>query len=316
MIETTGDLRLVRLTHKDTCHDVQYRIPRRIIQTGKYDQSLRSRAVMSNVKLLNPDYEYLFFTDAQVKEFIEREFPDYRSVFESFRFAIQRYDFFRYLAVYRYGGFYLDLDVLLASGLSGLLQHGCVFSFEMLNVNAFMRSQLGMDWQVGNYAFGAAPRHPFIEAIIKNCVRGQKNPDWIKPMMRPSPPLMKDEYFVVNSTGPGLVSRTLAENPEMAQMVTMLFPDDVCDRRNWWHFGNYGIHIMDGSWRPSKSRIRRKLANYALGWMQRRCVKESLKLGKSRTHPGNQLEAVESTHDSASLESPRRGQAQGDDCRR
>ena len=72
---------------------------------------------MSSVRLLNPDYEYLFFDDGRVEEFIAQEFPQYRAVFESFEVPIQRYDFFRYLAVYHYGGFYLDLDVLLGSGL-------------------------------------------------------------------------------------------------------------------------------------------------------------------------------------------------------
>ena len=110
---------------------MSYRIPKRIIQTGKRpEQSLPIRAFMSSVRLLNPDYEYLFFDDGRVEEFIAQEFPQYRAVFESFEAPIQRYDFFRYLAVYHFGGFYLDLDVLLGSGLSTLLERGCVFPFE------------------------------------------------------------------------------------------------------------------------------------------------------------------------------------------
>jgi inositol phosphorylceramide mannosyltransferase catalytic subunit len=77
--------------------------------------------MMANLRLLNPDYECLFFDDQQVQAFLDREFPQYRRVFDSFPVPIQRYDFFRYLAVYRHGGFYFDLDVLLASGLSDLL---------------------------------------------------------------------------------------------------------------------------------------------------------------------------------------------------
>src|ERR1700694_2583540 len=146
---------------------MQYEIPKRIIQTGKHaHQPLRTRAMTANLKLMNPDFEYLFFDDQQVRVFFEREFPQYRGVFDSFKFPIQRYDFFRYLAVYRYGGFYFDLDVLLASGLSGLLGHGCVFPFEALTVSRYLRDHLGMDWQIGNYAFGAAPGHVFVEAII------------------------------------------------------------------------------------------------------------------------------------------------------
>ena len=96
-------------------------IPKRIIQTAKNcDLPLRDRAAVSNLKLLNPEFEYLFFDDAKVRTFVEREFPEYRVVFDSFVFPIQRYDFFRYLAVFRYGGFYFDLDVFFASPLSSL----------------------------------------------------------------------------------------------------------------------------------------------------------------------------------------------------
>ena len=265
---------------------MQAPIPERIIQTGKeVHQPLRNRAVMSNIRLLNPAYEYLFFDNAQVEDFIRQEFPHYRATFDSFQYPIQRYDFFRYLAVYRYGGFYFDLDLLLATNISALLEHGCVFPFEALTVSHFMRDNLGMDWLIGNYAFGAAAGHLFLEAIIENCVKGQRDPDWVKPMMRGSPPFLKDEFYILNSTGPGLISRTLAENRELAKTVTVLFPDDVCEVRNWNRFGEWGIHLMESSWRPSRSFVRRKFTSYCWRWIQYRRVKQSLRLGKSRCHP-------------------------------
>jgi len=265
---------------------VSDRIPKRIIQTGKsLDLPLLSRAVMANMRLVHPDYEYLFFDDAQVEEFVQREFPQYHSLFHSFPYPIEKFDFFRYLVVYRLGGFYFDLDVLLASNLSPLLESGCVFSFEALTVSQFMRKNLGMDWQIGNYAFGAAPGHPFLEAVIKNCVRAQQDPDWVKPMMRGSPPLIGDEFVVMNSTGPGLLSRTLAESGDLARTVTVLFPDDVCDIRSWNRFGDYGVHLKDSSWRSKRSFISYKFTNYAWAWIERRNIKRSRRLGKSRCHP-------------------------------
>jgi hypothetical protein len=265
---------------------MQHQIPKRIIQIGKdVNQPLRNRAAMTGIKLLHPDYEYSFFDNAQQREFVEREFPHFLAVFDSFRFVIQRCDFFRYLSVYRYGGFYFDTDVLLASTLSELLDHDCVFPFEALTLSRFMRDNLGMDWQIGNYAFGAVPGHVFLEAIIENCIRAQQNPDWVKPMMRGIPPLLADDFFVINSTGPGLVSRTMAENSELAKTVTVLFPDDVCDVRNWNHFGEWGIHLMNSSWRPGKSFIHRKFTDYCWRWIQQNRVRQGLKLGKSRYHP-------------------------------
>jgi hypothetical protein len=264
---------------------MSYQIPKRIIQTGKRrEQPLPIRAFMSSVRLLNPDYEYLFFDDAGVEEFITQEFPQYRAVFESFEVPIQRYDFFRYLAVYHYGGFYLDLDVLLGSGLSTLLETGCVFPFERLTFSHRLRTELGMDWEIGNYAFGAAAGHPFLEEIIKNCVRGQSDPLWVKSMMRGTPPLEKDVYSIFYSTGPGLCSRTLGENPELAKTVTVLFPDDVCNVGNWYRFGEYGVHLMNSSWRPERSYVTGRLGYYHWRWMERRLLKKSRASGGSRRH--------------------------------
>ena len=57
------------------------KIPRRIIQTAKSaDLPLLAKAAMTNLRLLNPNFEYLFFDDAQVEEFIDAEFPRYREI--------------------------------------------------------------------------------------------------------------------------------------------------------------------------------------------------------------------------------------------
>jgi hypothetical protein len=262
---------------------MQSRIPKRIIQTGKsLELPLLQRAAVSNVKLLNPDFDYLFFDDAQVEEFFDQEAPEYREFVARLRFPIQKYDFFRYLAVYRHGGFYFDLDVLLAGGLSGLLDLGCVFSFEDLNMSRFLRRRYGMDWAVANYAFGAAPGHPFLKAVIDNCVRAQNDPEWVEPMMRGIPRLFLPEFLVLNTTGPLLVSRTLAENPGLAQTITVLFPDDVCDSRNWHNFGNLGVHLMDASWRTKYGRVRRRLALIWEAWTYQRFFRQSVRLGKTR----------------------------------
>lgn len=236
-------------------------IPKRIIQTGKSRQlPLLAQAAVANLRLLNPDYEYLFFDDADVERFVDAHFPQYRKLFDSFPYRIQKYDFFRYLAVYHHGGFYFDLDIFLARGLHDLCSHhGCVFPFEEVSIHAFLRDAYGMDWEIGNYAFGAVAGHPFLEAVIENCVRAQREPGWPAAMWRSFPRLFREQFYVLDTTGPGLLSRTLAEFPDAAAHVHVLFPPDVCDERHWHQFGDYGVHLQDGSWRSRKSLWLRKL---------------------------------------------------------
>ncbi len=260
-------------------------IPKRIIQTGKsLPLSVRARATMANLRLLNPEFEYRFFDDAAIDEFINREFPQYRAIFDAFPHNIQRIDFFRYLAVYLYGGYYFDLDVLLASSLSEIPPCSAVFPFEGLTLSDYLRFDRGMDWEIGNFAFGATAGHPFLRAIIDNCVRGQQDPEWLAAMMRGVPLLCSESYSVLFSTGPGLISRTLAENPDLAPSVHVLFPSDVCDLRNWNCFGDFGVHLMEGSWRRGSWLFRRVSGQFEVSRLHR-MVERSRKRGPLRFYP-------------------------------
>ena len=259
------------------------KIPRRIIQTDKSRHlSLLASAATVNLRLLNPDFEYLFFDDTQVEEFIDSEFPQYRPIIDSFPVRLQRYDLFRYLAVYRLGGFYFDIDVLLASPLNDLLEYGCVFPFEHLGINRFLSEEFGMNWEVGNYAFGAAAGHPFLKAIINNCVRAQQHPQWAATMLKSIPRMFRSEEFVLVTTGPGLVSRTLAEYPGASEEVKVLFPKDIFDPNSWHFFGNYGVHLKAGTWRKRERLVRRVLHRNWEAWRRKALLKNSPKRSKKR----------------------------------
>jgi inositol phosphorylceramide mannosyltransferase catalytic subunit len=258
-------------------------IPKRIIQTGKSRQlPLLAQSATRTLRLLNPDYEYLFFDDADVEAFVDAHYPQYRTLFDSFPYRIQKYDFFRYLAIYHYGGFYFDLDIFMARGLDDLLEHGCVFPFEELSLHAFLREAYGMDWEVGNYAFGAAAGHPFMRAVIDNCVRAQREASWPAAMWRSIPSIFRGEFYVLDTTGPGLVSRTLAEFPGAAAQVEVLFPANVCDDSHWHQFGDHGIHLQDGGWRARKSLWRRKLGSIWESRVRKANMVDSLRRGPTR----------------------------------
>jgi hypothetical protein len=241
---------------------------------------------------LNPGFEYRFFDDEEVNAFIRNEFPHHWGIFEGFPFRIQKFDFFRYLAMFRLGGFYFDTDVFLAAGLDELRLHSCVFPFEELTLSRYLRRRHGMDWEIGNYAFGAAAGHPFLEAVIQNCIRAQRDPAWVRPMLKGIPRLFRSEFYVLNTTGPGLLSRTLAEHPNLAQDVTVLFPEDVCDDRTWHQFGKFGVHAMEGSWRTRSGYLRRRLGNLWEAWASRRGMAESRRLGKTRACVGNTVKGT------------------------
>src|ERR1051325_11181254 len=177
------------------------KIPARIVhvycpQPGESQElSLVHQAALASARALNPDFEHVLFGKNEMEEFVRKEFPQFQVAMASFSRPIQRFDFFRYLVVYRLGGFYFDLDVFLARSLAPLLDHKCVFSFEELTVSDFLRRSYGMDWEVGNYAFGAAPQDPFVGALIENCVRVLSEPSWAHQMMQGVPRAIRESFI-------------------------------------------------------------------------------------------------------------------------
>jgi hypothetical protein len=280
-------------------------IPRRLIQTGQSrDLPPLARAAATNLRLLHPGWEYLYFDDDDVLAFIDTEFPEHRRTFDAFPHNIQRFDFFRYLAVYRLGGFYFDLDVFLSEPLGDLLGCDAVFPFEELTINRHLRTNAGLDWEVGNYAFGAAPGDPFLGAVIDNCVRGQLEPCWAGEMLRGIPKPLRGRYEVLTTTGPGLLSRTMAESPGCARGVTVLFPPDVRKEESWHLFGRYGIHLMEGSWRTKGNVLWRRLA-----WMweareRARATAASRHLGPTRQLKGSVGQRVERPESEPQVRTP------------
>lgn len=258
-------------------------IPKRIIQIwgGGKKPPLFAQASAASVKLNNPGYEYLIFDDEAMLAFIDQHCPEMMSTFQSFELPIQRYDFFRYLAVFHLGGFYFDMDIFLARGLSDLLGFSCVFPFEMLTVSRFLQEEHDMDWQVGNYGFGAAPQHPFLGSLIENCARSQRDKNWTNAMLRRVPRFLRNQFSVVYVTGPGLVSRTLAEYPTPND-ITILFPKDVCNPDTWSTFGDYGVHLMIGAWRKKPGALVKRLQSAWLIREQRLVLERARRRGGAR----------------------------------
>ena len=99
------------------------KIPKNIIQTWKTNVvPQRYMSLIESVKINNPDYNYLFFTDENIEDFFKIHYPSYYSTYLNLPVKIQKIDFFRYVAIYHYGGFYLDLDMNVLQPFDKLLK--------------------------------------------------------------------------------------------------------------------------------------------------------------------------------------------------
>ena len=87
------------------------RIPKIVHQMWKDRKSITSEmnTWMSGCKALNPDYEFKFYDDEDLRKFVETTYPEYWSVYKSLT-GVWMADMARLLIIYHYGGIYMDLD--------------------------------------------------------------------------------------------------------------------------------------------------------------------------------------------------------------
>ena len=103
-------------------------IPKIIIQTWKSnDIPSKYNDYIISIKKYNPDYKYLFFTDEDIENFLKKEYPNYYDTYLKLPVKIQKIDFFRYVTVYHYGGFYFDLDIDLDETLFDLVNNNTLY---------------------------------------------------------------------------------------------------------------------------------------------------------------------------------------------
>lgn len=193
---------------------------------------------VERVKSLNPKSKYFFFTDIDIDNFIKDKFSQYYTIYKNFPFKIQKIDFFRYLAIYYYGGVYLDLDIYLYKTLFNINKNGKnVFPLEYMKNSDKLLQDQGFKGLIGNYAFYAPKGSSFIKLIIDNIVKNRiskiefgKNFNY--------------QQYVLYKTGPVMVTQSYLDYPNKNE-IDIIKPDEF----KFGYFGNYGKHLLMGSWK-------------------------------------------------------------------
>ena len=87
------------------------KIPKNIILTWKNSYEIPNY-VINKWKILNPEFTIKFFDDEQIIKFFKKEYNDnYILFFNNIKFGRYKSDFFRYCYLYKYGGYYFDIDI-------------------------------------------------------------------------------------------------------------------------------------------------------------------------------------------------------------
>jgi len=144
----------------------QYRIPKIIHQT--YFEEITMEKYPQLLRLQNTwkasGWEYRFYDDATAREYITTNYPPrFVSVFDALLPGAYKADFFRYLVLFKDGGVYVDVDVMLNTNLDTFITPDLAFFSPLDAVGTFADEQYCL-W---NGLLGSAPAHPALANVIE-----------------------------------------------------------------------------------------------------------------------------------------------------
>ena len=221
------------------------KIPRILIQTWKTNKlPEKCEKFVDELKRLHPDYNYKFFTDNDIYQFLKDNYEEYLKTYDKLPLTIQKIDFFRYIAIYHFGGIYLDLDMECKKNMNSMLTHNSVFPVdEYINhINGKKPRYAGFyndkqHFLLGQYAFAAEPKNEFIKVLIDGI---HKNIDRIVRTVNHN-----DDNYVYITTGPDYVTKKYMEYNEKNKI-------EILDNKKRQQFGDYAEHKYFGSWKKLK----------------------------------------------------------------
>lgn len=155
-------------------------IPKKLFQTAKSYDTLppEIKANIARLKELNPDWDYRFFDDEQMKSYLRSNLqPEEWALLQEInpRYGVVLADIFRYVIIYNEGGVYLDAKSTATKPLSQAIdpEAGFVISqwpnkVGQLYIGYGLHPELadvpGGEFQQWNVI--AAAHHPFLKAVI------------------------------------------------------------------------------------------------------------------------------------------------------
>jgi len=224
-------------------------IPKHIVQIWvdngtKKDIPLKYQRYMDQIREMHPDYQYLFFNGPDIDLFFKNHYPEYYTTYLRLPVFIQKVDFFRYLAIYHYGGFYMDIDIEMQKPLDDAIRnHSAVFPIdEYIEDLRCSQSRFEpicekrLQFLLGQYMFAASPRHPFIKHLVDNI---HENIDLYIQLHKEDP---TSDIYVYRTTGPDFVSYLYSDYTAKNQMY-------ILSNGKRQMFGDYAEHQYYGSWK-------------------------------------------------------------------
>jgi hypothetical protein len=199
----------------------------------------------------NPKWKLMQWGRQESDDLIHRHFPWFAATFADYADDIFRIDAIRFLALYIYGGIYIDMDVQMIENLDKIV--------DSHPGDAILARSPLWNRSVSNYFMAAPSFHPLMRlAIERMATRGTCTPlnardTFLGTMMIAGPQFLSDVYndYLVACEDESVDPRVWLPSP---YAFTPTPPTGV------WHLGHHNFHSSWGSGSKARGDIARLLA--------------------------------------------------------
>jgi mannosyltransferase OCH1-like enzyme len=149
----------------------------------------------------NPEYRVVVWTESSSERLLSRFYPEWLHKFRCYTAPIERVDFFRWVALYHFGGCYADMDCECRASVAEFLASRMTTTGTNKCPLLILPDSV---WAANCFAL-ATPKHPAVRRLIEHMVLTER--PWF--LAGPS------AIGVFCTTGPAFVRRTLLGEPNV-----------------------------------------------------------------------------------------------------
>jgi mannosyltransferase OCH1-like enzyme len=196
--------------------------------------------------LQNPSWHRIEWNREMTIQLVSLFYSEYFDLFSKYRYKIQQCDFIRYLILYRYGGWYVDMDYFCNAPLDRVMN---LFPNSIYFVQSPNKTLVQDDDHISNSLMYSVPKHPFWKRVFDELLLATDKPYYPK------------HLTVMFTTGPGILNRIYTKYKYKYRVKSLpweqFHPYGISDEitRLKGTKNVYAIHIGTGSWESKDSKF-------------------------------------------------------------
>lgn len=173
------------------------KIPPKIWQTYKNKELPQPVAeVQKTWTTLNPDFSYFLYDDADIEQYIQKEWPNFLDFFHALPIGAMKADLWRYLVLAKEGGVYSDIDSICIQPIQEWSLNGSKSKSNVLFLDLDSDQRQFCQWTIA-----CTPHHPAMQYLCDYILK-----KWQKEGL----PLTEDGAIdVLRATGPTIFSSAI-----------------------------------------------------------------------------------------------------------